>query len=95
MSSAVEKSVSLHRRRSPTTHPTCRRFSCCHPEGDLLLSCFPPLQLEGGSRKAATALPKAGAKPKRETTDLIAFACAFIFFLQIQPKNRMSSPQPT
>jgi len=48
------------------------------------------------NREAITALPEAGAKPEgREATDLIAFVFAVYFFLQKQPKNRVSSPKTT
>ena len=46
----------------------------------------------------ATALPEHGrgdSEAEGEATDLIAFVFALIFFLQIQPKNRMSSPKTT
>jgi hypothetical protein len=36
-----------------------------------------------------------GSEAAGEATDLIAFAFALIFFLQIPPKNRMSSPKTT
>jgi hypothetical protein len=82
-------------------------FSYCHPrKGSAVVLAFPPFGLEPGLspalkplRRALALCPEqrraARSEAAGEATDLIAFVFALNFFLQIQPKNRMSSPKTT
>jgi hypothetical protein len=66
-------------------------IEACHSSGRARVHACRKKPAEG-----PPALPKAGAKPEGEATDLSPFfSIVCIYFLRFSPKNRVSSPKTT